>query len=166
MNLLTNVWRSFLPGEPAFWGALAGLVVVVGLLLLRRRRRRRACAAARLECDFHEADCWLPPTKTENERRSSNRRDEPLVAVRVTHPEAAKKVLEGYIVNRSTEGVRLAIKLSFPTGANLEIRAINAPEGTPWTKVTVRNCEPMDDYFRLGCQFDEKLPWNILLLFG
>ena len=74
--------------------------------------------------------------------------------------------MTGYVLDRSVDGVRLALQASFPTGSNLQIRAANAPAETPWATITVTNSKELPDYFQLGCQFEEKLPWNVLLMFG
>jgi hypothetical protein len=73
---------------------------------------------------------------------------------------------QALVLNRTSGGLRLAIQQDVPVGIILWLRACNAPENTPWAEVFVRWCEQSDGYFEVGCQFQGKLPWSVLLMFG
>jgi hypothetical protein len=51
-------------------------------------------------------------------------------------------------------------------GDGLVVRAVNAPEGTPWAPVEVVHCEKSGSAWALRCRFTTDLPWSVLLLFG
>src|SRR5262249_9173363 len=72
----------------------------------------------------------------------------------------------GYVLDRSTAGLRLATPRQFPVGALLTVRADSAPAEVPWVQVQVRSCTPVGDHYQVGCSFLEQPPWNVLLLFG
>jgi hypothetical protein len=46
------------------------------------------------------------------------------------------------------------------------VRPTLAPDSSPWVTIIIRNCREVGDYFEIGCQFQEELPWNLLLMFG
>jgi hypothetical protein len=70
------------------------------------------------------------------------------------------------VLNRTSGGVRLAVQQDIPAGSILRMLAGNAPANTPWAEVSVRWCEEANGYFEVGCQFQGKLPWSVLLMFG
>jgi len=166
VSQFSSFLRAFYPGEPAFWWVVGCGLLLLLFLVGRRSWRNRSRPVCKFSVDIVEADAWLPPTKPPEERRESVRRADIPAEVAVADPNKPKTVLEGYVVDRSVTGVRLAVKSVFPIGSSLRIRAVNAPPETPWIIVIVRNCDQVDDCYNLGCQFEEKLPWNVLLLLG
>ena len=72
----------------------------------------------------------------------------------------------GYVLDRSTGGLRVALQAGMAPGGSMQIRASHAPETTPWVTVIVRNCVDTGEHFEMGCEFDKTPPWNVLLLFG
>ena len=72
----------------------------------------------------------------------------------------------GYVLDRSTGGLKLALEAGMAPGSSMQIRANHAPETTPWVTVIVRNCTDTGEHFEMGCEFDKTPPWNVLLLFG
>lgn len=166
MNFVNQLIENLL----SFKLAACGIAICFPLLgagfWLRQRRRARQQRMVRQPLDALAADAWLAPAKSFDDKRRFLRRSDSFVEVQIFDPNKPKKVIEGIVVDRSVQGVGMAVRSSYPLGANLKIIATNAPDGTPWTEVTVRSCERCDDYFKIGCQFHEKLPWNILLLFG
>lgn len=168
MTQLTELFSSLKINEPAVWIALgSGLAVILIFLFLGRRQRRAvAFVAPAAENEVNPVDAWLPPSKRPDERRRSTRRSGVPTAVQVTDPKKPKKIIEGFVLDRSAGGVRLASEKSFPTGSTLHVRTSNAPPESPWVLITVRSCREVGDYFELGCQFQEDLPWHLLLMFG
>jgi hypothetical protein len=86
--------------------------------------------------------------------------------VLVTSPAFKGEVSTGYVLDRSTGGLRLALTTAVASGMTLQVRADNAPDNTPWVTVLVRNCRNAGQHYELGCEFDKTPPWNVLLLFG
>jgi hypothetical protein len=103
---------------------------------------------------------------TAADRRSSLRRDGPAVEVLVQSPAFKGGSAPGYVLDRSTGGLRLALATGMAAGTALQVRAKHAPDTTPWVTVLVRSCRANDDHFELGCEFEKTPPWNVLLLFG
>lgn len=136
--------------------------LMVTLLLVNRRR---------------DAGLKLPKLKKPDEtsdavgasaadRRNSLRRDGPAVEVVVMSPAFKGGSAPGYVIDRSTGGLRLALSTGMAAGATLQVKAKHAPDNTPFVTVLVRSCRPNDDHFELGCEFEKTPPWNVLLLFG
>lgn len=100
------------------------------------------------------------------DRRTSVRRDGPPVEVTVTSPGFKTGVNHGYVLDRSTGGLRLALAAGMAPGSSLQVKAKNAPDATPWVTVIVRSCKNSGEHYELGCEFDKTPPWNVLLLFG
>lgn len=100
------------------------------------------------------------------DRRNSLRRDGPAVEVVVMSPAFKGGTAPGYVVDRSTGGLRLALSTGMAAGTALQVKAKHAPDNTPFVTVLVRSCMPTDEHFELGCEFEKTPPWNVLLLFG
>ena len=169
MSKVTGWFANVSAGDPAVWVALgAGFAVVLAFLLLGRRQRRAAAivVSAPADADVNPADVWLPPSKRADERRRSTRRSGVPTPVRITDPQRPKKAFEAFVLDRSTGGLRVASEKPFPSGSNLLIRPSNAPEEVASVTIIVRNCKEVGDYYELGCQFQEELPWHVLLMFG
>lgn len=103
---------------------------------------------------------------TAGNRRSSLRRDGQAVEVVVQSAAFKGGSAGGYVVDRSTGGLRLALAAGLAAGTALQVRTTHAPDTIPWVTVVVRSCRPSDDHFELGCEFEKTPPWNVLLLFG
>ena len=141
-----------------------GSVVSLGTLWLVRRRRGP------------KADCVAPPPRTSSDwdeheesfanRRASVRRDGVPVQVVLTSPTLRTGQNDGYVLDRSTGGLRVAVSAAIPAGTVLQVRAGNAPDTVPWVTILVRSCRNAGPHYELGCEFERTPPWNILLLFG
>ena len=99
-------------------------------------------------------------------RRSALRREGKPVPIRITSPSLRSGKDGGYVLDRSTGGVRIAMNLAMAPGSTMQIRANNAPDNIPWVSVIVRNCRNAGQHFEIGCEFEKTPPWNVLLLFG
>ena len=109
---------------------------------------------------------WLPPEESFTDRRGSVRRDGPPVKVVLSSPSFRSKTDTGYVLDRSTGGLRVAMRLAMAPGSTMQVRAANAPDTVPWVTLIVRNCRNAGQHYELGCEFDKTPPWNVLLLFG
>ena len=160
MNL-SHLFSDYLPYTlPALIVLATGLVVV---LLLVHRRPDRGMKPPKLKKPDAASGSVVA---TSANRRNSLRRDGPPVEVTVTSPALKAGSAGGYVVDRSTGGLRLALAVGMAAGTALQVRAKHAPDTTPWVTVLVRSCRPNDDHFELGCEFEKTPPWNVLLLFG
>jgi hypothetical protein len=168
MSQIINWFSNISFADPAIWLALgSGMsVVLVFLFVGRRQRRAKPVVASADDSGLNPADVWMPPAKGPDERRRSVRRVGVPTAVQIIDPKKPKKPIEGYVLDRSSGGLRLAMEKPFSTGATLQVRPVNAPEESPWINIIIRNCREVGDYFEVGCQFLEELPWHLLLLFG
>src|SRR5262245_32834657 len=101
--------------------------------------------------------------KRRDKRSALRRKGEP---VKVLVTGAAPEPLPGLVVDRSRGGLGLVLHQQVPTGTVLGVRAGAAPEDLPWVQVMVRHCRAHGDSWKVGCQFVEKLPWSVVLLFG
>jgi hypothetical protein len=108
----------------------------------------------------------LTATGEEQERRASPRRRGNPVSVYVTDPERTGAEFQGWIVDRSSGGVRLLMDQSVLPGTVLNIRPMKCHPSFPWIAVEVKSCRPERNSWNLSCQFVEKLSWSELQLFG
>lgn len=169
MTQLTRYFAEISLADPSVWLALgSGFAVVLVFLLMGRRQRRAVTVVVSAESpsDMNPSDVWLPPSKRSDERRRASRRSGVPTAIQIVDPKKPKKTIEGFVLDRSSGGLRLAIEKPFPTGSTLQTRPSNAPPETPWVGIIIRNCKESGDYFECGCQFQEDVPWHLLLMFG
>ena len=161
--------------EPAVWVGVVAAVLAMQLLWLLTRRRQPPNRLFDLNPANRPSDStiiraldWTPPPELGQggERRRSTRRVGVPTAVLLVDRQQGRNTQAAYVLDRSTGGLRLAVQNAFPQGTTLEVRAENAPEGTPWVPVSVRSCRRVNDFYEIGCQFEQELPWSILLLFG
>lgn len=109
---------------------------------------------------------WDPLEPSYADRRSSVRREGAPVRVVVASSTFRNGVCDGYVLDRSTGGLKIAIPLGVAPGGTLQVRAVDAPDTVGFVTVIVRSCRKNHDYFELGCEFEKTPPWNVLLLFG
>jgi len=168
MSQIINWFSNISFADPSIWLAFgSGIAVILVFLILGRRQRRIGpIVASTAEEGPNPADMWLPPAKGPDERRRSVRRTGVPTAIRVSDPRKPKKLIDGFVLDRSSGGLRLALEKPFPTGSTLQVRPSTAPDTSPWVTIIIRNCREVGDYFEIGCQFQEELPWNLLLMFG
>jgi PilZ domain len=100
------------------------------------------------------------------DRRNSVRRDGQPVKVLIASPTLRNGEDEGYVIDRSTGGLRIAMKVKLPKGTTVQVRAANAPETVPWVNIVIRSAVDVEKHFEHGCEFEKTPPWNVLLLFG
>lgn len=100
------------------------------------------------------------------ERRGAARRGGNPVAVLISDEEAEAEPIRGFVLDRSTGGLCIAVDAEIETGTILSVRTANAPQTTPWVQVEVKNCRRNGREFEIGCQWLRTPPWSVLLLFG
>jgi hypothetical protein len=72
----------------------------------------------------------------------------------------------GFVLDRSTGGLRILTQTSMAAGSSLQVKAANAPDTIGFVTVIVRSCRKNGNHFEIGCEFVRTPPWNVLLLFG
>jgi hypothetical protein len=113
-----------------------------------------------------KATNWEPPEQSYADRRAALRREGQPVRVLVAMSSLRHGAHEGYVLDRSTGGLKLALRISAAVGNTLQVRAANAPDNVGFVAVVVRSCRQNGDHFEIGCEFEKTPPWNVLLLFG
>jgi len=86
--------------------------------------------------------------------------------VLLSSPTFRNGVNDGFVVDRSTGGLRVISNTAMPPGSTIQVRAANAPDNVGFVTIIVRSCKKEDDHFVLGTEFEKTPPWNVLLLFG
>lgn len=109
---------------------------------------------------------WEPPTQSFVDRRTSQRREGPPVRVTLASPSFKTSMAEGYVLDRSTGGLRIAMPTAMSPGSTLQVRAAHAPETVGFVTLIVRSCKQNGDFYEVGCEFEKTPPWSVLLLFG
>lgn len=103
---------------------------------------------------------------TTAERRAAPRRKGNPISVHITNGSPNSDALEGWVMDRSSGGLRLLVDEVMLPGALLHIRPVKALPHFPWIQVRVKNCFPERKSWSLGCQFLHKLSWDDLQHFG
>ncbi|MGL4422483.1 MAG: PilZ domain-containing protein [Gemmataceae bacterium] len=140
-----------------------GVATTLALVLWTRSQRRHgqhAATAVTTPASWDEHDIAA------TDRRTSVRREGAPVRVLVAAAAFRDETAEGWVLDRSTGGMRLAVYTRIEPGSTVQVLAENAPDATPWTTLIIRSCKPMNDHYELGCEFEQTPPWNVLLLFG
>lgn len=112
-----------------------------------------------------ELDLENQPEEAAAERRASIRRKGNPIPVRVTRGDTGE-LSEGWVVDRSSGGVRILLDQAIPARTSLSIRPVKAVTTFPWIKAEVRSCKPERGGYALGCMFLQKLTWSELQAFG
>jgi hypothetical protein len=161
---------------------IGGVVAIVVLSLIcyftRQRRlsemeRLAAAAAAAAESSAGPAASaeekalqWDPPEHSYADRRGAVRREGTVVRVVLAAPTFRNGVGEGFVLDRSTGGLKITVATPLEPGMNMQVRAANAPESIGFVAVVVRSCRKSGEFYEIGCEFEKTPPWNVLLLFG
>lgn len=149
-----------------------GVAVIVLSVVFVMTYRRRGPGTATLTppsstaVTQEKALSWAPPEQSYADRRGAVRREGAAVRVVLSSPTLRNGVNEGFVLDRSTGGLRIAITTALAPGSTVQVRAENAPDTIGFVTVIVRSCRKAGDHFELGCEFDKTPPWNVLLLFG
>ncbi len=145
---------------------LALAFLVVNATLGRRRRVAPAALATANAVTGEKALSWAPPEQSYADRRGSARREGQPVRVMLASNTFRNGAGDGYVIDRSTGGLKLATQSAVPPGTTVQVRAVDAPDTVGFVTVIVRSCRKNADFYELGCEFEKTPPWNVLLLFG
>jgi len=154
---------------PIVIGIAVGLLVLIFAITSNRRRGLAGGKFASSGTNAllaEKAANWAPPEQSYADRRTAIRREGPPVRVLLASPTFRNGVGEGYVLDRSTGGLRIAIADAVAPGSVLQVRAVNAPDNVGFVTILVRSCRPSNDFYELGCEFEATPPWSVLLLFG
>ncbi len=99
-------------------------------------------------------------------RRSASRRDGQPVRVTLSSPQFRGQMESGWVLDRSTGGLRIAVSQPIAVDSLVQVRAENAPNTIPWVTIIIRSCRDEGAHHEIGCSFETTPPWNVLLLFG
>ena len=69
-------------------------------------------------------------------------------------------------MDRSRDGLRLAVERALKVGNVYTVRPVQAPPATPWTALEVRHCSQIDGHWEAGCRFLQPPPVAVLMLYG
>lgn len=172
-DLLDAVQTVAVENVPFVVGGMVAALVLLYLCFGRRPEPKvdpldaaaHAVPASRL-LDEDKAATWDPPEQSYADRRGAIRREGSPVRVLLSSTTFRNGVNQGYVVDRSTGGLRILIETALAPGSTLQVRAVNAPDTVGFVTVLVRSCRKHSDHFELGCEFEKTPPWNVLLLFG
>jgi hypothetical protein len=158
---------KWLPPElqPYLLPACVGVGVLLAVVLLFAGKKKKGAAPP--PSGGLRSSQWTSPLPSFADRRTSTRREggNPVKVV-LSSPVFKTGTQVGYVLDRSTGGLRVASGTGMPVGTTIQVRASHAPDETPWVTVIVRSCKPSGKGFEMGCEFDKTPPWNVLLLFG
>jgi hypothetical protein len=165
---------------PVLIGGGVAIIVLTVICILTRQRRlsemERLAAAASAAAAQAQANNtatadekalqWDPPEHSYADRRGAIRREGALVRVVLAAPTFRGGLGEGFVLDRSTGGLRITVASPLEVGTAVQVRAANAPETVEFVNVIVRSCRKSGEFYEVGCEFEKTPPWNVLLLFG
>ena len=158
-----NVLRANLP--VAVGGTVAVLVLTY-LFFQNRRPRGRFRPVKPPPADADNAATWAPPEQSYADRRGTTRREGAPVRVMLSSTAFRSGLIDGYVVDRSTGGLKVVTQVAVAPGSTMQVRAANAPDTVGYVTLIIRSCRKETDHFVVGCEFEKTPPWNVLLLFG
>jgi hypothetical protein len=107
-----------------------------------------------------------PKTKPIQDKRGLARRKGKVIEVFIATPETKEEPIRGLVLDRSMNGLGLAVDYELPVGKVLSVVPVEADPMVPWVDVQVRNCRHNGTHWDVGCQFVTVPPYSTLLLFG
>lgn len=107
-----------------------------------------------------------PAIQEAQERRSAPRRKGNPVSVQVSNATATTEPFQGWVIDRSSGGLCLLVDQKVEPGRLLSVRPTRCHPGFPWVQIQVKSCRAERGSWNLGCQFEHKLSWTELQLFG
>ncbi|MFO0804533.1 MAG: PilZ domain-containing protein [Gemmataceae bacterium] len=164
--------KTFAAGNlPIVSGGVVAILVLSYLCFFRRKPNLEIDLAAVATpstrvLEDEKAATWAPPEQSYADRRGAVRREGAPVRVLLSSTTFRNGVNDGYVVDRSTGGLRILIQSAIAPGSTMQVKAVNAPDNIGFVTVIVRSCRKNSDHFELGCEFEKTPPWNVLLLFG
>jgi len=101
-----------------------------------------------------------------SERRNTPRRKGNPVPVLLTNVSATLDPFQGWVLDRSSGGLRILVDQQVAVGTVLNVRPAKAHDNFPWVQIKVRSCAPERSSYNLGVQFVQKLGWGEMQAFG
>jgi len=150
----------------AIGGGAIALVLLAGLWMLRRRPKPElppAPGAARPKSKV-EVDPFLRGSILE--KRTALRRAGKPVDVLLSDADHKAEPVPGWVIDRSTGGLAVAVSRDYEIGTVLTVRPLAASEQVPWLQIEVRHCYRLDSDWRLSCKFVRTPPYGIMVMFG
>ncbi len=156
---------------PITVGGVVAIIVLTFLCVSATRRRRELDPAKLATANANavtgeKALSWEPIGQSYADRRGAVRREGQPVRVILAANTFRNGACDGYVIDRSTGGLKIASQAAVAPGTTLQVRAVDAPDTVGFVTLLVRSCRKSDDYYELGCEFEKTPPWNVLLLFG
>lgn len=156
---------------PVAVGGVVAVSVMLFLALNTALRRRdldpaKLATASASPLTAEKALNWDPAGQSYADRRGAVRREGQPVRVTLASNTFRSGACEGFVIDRSTGGLKIVSPAAMAPGSTLQVRAADAPDTIGFVTVLVRSCRKGDDHYELGCEFEKTPPWNVLLLFG
>jgi hypothetical protein len=101
-----------------------------------------------------------------SERRTSVRRKGNPVPVQITNDGATMEPFQGWVLDRSTGGLRILVDQPVGVGTILSVRPSKAHGSFPWIQIEVRSCKPERTSYAIGVQFVVRPGWGEMQAFG
>ena len=163
--------RAWAAGNlPLTVGGLVTVTVLLFLGLTAALRRRALLDPEKLvpanAVTGEKALNWDPAGQSYADRRGSVRREGQPVRVTLAAITFRNGACDGYVIDRSTGGLKIVSQSAVAPGSTLQVRAVDAPDTVGFVTLIVRSCRKNDNHFELGCEFEKTPPWSVLLLFG
>jgi hypothetical protein len=150
------------------WSVVSVILAGIVLAAFKVRKRSNTSPAPGLIdvawLDREASEVWEPTAPDPLGRRKAFRRRGNHVFVEITC--ASDTPRHGWVVNRSSGGIALAVDCPVAVGRVVLVLPRHAPAGTQPIEVIVRWCLEREDHHELGCQFAVPLAPSLLLLFG
>ena len=163
-----RIWAA--ANLPIAVGGVVAILVLTFLCVSAARRREldpaKLAAAGANGVTGEKALNWEPAGQSYADRRGAVRREGQPVRVVLAATTFRNGVCDGYVIDRSTGGLKVVAQAAVAPGTTVQIRAVDAPDTIGFVTLLVRSCRPSDDHYELGCEFEKTPPWNVLLLFG
>jgi hypothetical protein len=99
-------------------------------------------------------------------KRSAPRRKGNPVPVVLTNESATMDPFQGWVLDRSSGGLRILVDQPAAIGTVLSVRPTKAHGSFPWIQIQVRSCQPERNSYALGVQFVSKPGWGEMQAFG
>ena len=86
--------------------------------------------------------------------------------MQVSNATANVEPFQGWVIDRSSGGLCLLVDQQVKPGLVLSVRPTKCHPSFPWVQIRVRSCRAERNSWNLGCQFEQKMTWTELQLFG
>lgn len=100
------------------------------------------------------------------EQRKAVRRKGGQVEILLSDESAKERPWHGWVLDRSTGGLGLAVERPICPGTVVTVRTVNAPKVVPWLEMEVKSCREGKEGWEIGCKFVRTPPHGLLLMFG